>query len=44
MSCVNDGSVKGLVGSFLGSERTRSGGEYTMLAEENKRGGGGEFW
>jgi hypothetical protein len=41
MCCVNHGSTRGLAGRFLGSEGTRIGGVYMMLAQEYK---GVEFW
>jgi hypothetical protein len=36
MSCVNHGSVRGLIGRFLESEGMRIRRIYMMLAKENK--------
>jgi hypothetical protein len=36
MCCVNHGSTKGLARRFMGSEGTRMGGVYLMLAKEYK--------
>jgi len=38
MSFANYGSVRRLVGRFLGNERMRMGGIYLMLTEEYKGG------
>ncbi len=39
MCCVNFDSTRGLVGRFMGSERTGMGGVYLMLAKEYRAEG-----